>query len=118
MQKLEQWLRDILTDGIKANLSGLFDQVNTKVAEIAVTVGKTPQSWNPSIYNMIKNISDNVMVPIAAIILAIVIIMVVNSTATHAKTLVTDTTNGNTIKVPNKGKWQKLPKTLEFKRRK
>lgn len=60
MQKLEQWLRDILTDGIKANLSGLFDQVNTKVAEIAVTVGKTPQSWNPSIYNMIKNISDNV----------------------------------------------------------
>ena len=72
MQKLEQWLREILTDGIKANLSGLFDQVNTKVAEIAVTVGKTPQSWNPSIYNMIKNISDNVMVPIAAIILAIV----------------------------------------------
>lgn len=24
---------------------------------------------------------------------------------------------GNTIKVPNKGKWQKLPKTLEFKRK-
>ena len=34
-----------------------------------------------------------------SIILALVIIMVVNSTATHAKTLVTDTTNGNTIKV-------------------
>ncbi len=25
--------------------------------------------------------------------------------------------DGNTIKVPNKGKWQKLPKTLEFKKR-
>ena len=25
---------------------------------------------------------------------------------------------GNTIKVPNKGKWLKLPKTLEFKRKK
>ena len=24
---------------------------------------------------------------------------------------------GNTIKVPNKGKWQKLPKSLEFKRK-
>ena len=24
---------------------------------------------------------------------------------------------GNTIKVPNKGKWQKLPKTLDFKRK-
>ena len=25
--------------------------------------------------------------------------------------------SGNTIKVPNNGKWQKLPKTLEFKRK-
>ena len=25
--------------------------------------------------------------------------------------------NGNTIKVPSKGKWQKLPKTIELKRR-
>ena len=25
--------------------------------------------------------------------------------------------SGSTIKVPNKGKWQKLPKTLEFKRK-
>lgn len=25
--------------------------------------------------------------------------------------------SGSTIKVPNKGKWQKLPKTIEFKRR-
>ena len=69
---LEEWLREILTDGIKTNLTGLFDTVNEKVADIAGTVGKTPQTWNPSIYSMIKNISDNVMVPIAAIILAIV----------------------------------------------
>lgn len=26
-------------------------------------------------------------------------------------------TDGSTLKVPNNGKWQKLPKTLEFKRR-
>ncbi len=69
---LEEWLREILTDGIKTNLSGLFDQVNTKVSEIATTVGKTPEVWNNNIYVMVKNISDNVMVPIAAIVLAIV----------------------------------------------
>ena len=55
-EMLEEWLREILTDGIKANLSGLFDQVNTKVAEIAGTVGKTPQSWNSEIYNMLSDI--------------------------------------------------------------
>lgn len=69
---LEEWLREILTDGITSNLSGLFDQVNNKVAEISTTVGKTPQTWNSAIYAMIKSLSDNVMVPIAAIVLAIV----------------------------------------------
>ncbi|MBR4766770.1 MAG: hypothetical protein IK085_08415 [Clostridia bacterium] len=71
-EALEEWLREILTSGITSNLSGLFDQVNTKVAEIADTVGKTPQGWNAAIYNMVKNLSDNVMVPIAAMVLAFV----------------------------------------------
>ena len=65
-------MREILTSGITSNLSGLFDQVNTKVGEIAETVGKTPQGWNAAIYNMVKSLSDNVMVPIAAMVLAFV----------------------------------------------
>ena len=69
---MEEWLREILTSGITSNLSGLFDQVNTKVGEIASTVGKTPQGWNAAIYNMVKGLSDNVMVPIAAMVLAFV----------------------------------------------
>lgn len=69
---MEEWLREILTSGITSNLSGLFDQVNTKVGEIAETVGKTPQGWNAAIYNMVKSLSDNVMVPIAAMVLAFV----------------------------------------------
>ncbi|MBR3438060.1 MAG: hypothetical protein IKH13_00965 [Clostridia bacterium] len=69
---MEEWLREILTSGITSNLSGLFDQVNTKVGEIAETVGKTPQGWNGAIYNMVKGLSDNVMVPIAAMVLAFV----------------------------------------------
>ena len=69
---MEEWLREILTSGITSNLSGLFDQVNAKVSEIADTVGKTPKGWNVAIYDMIKNLSDNVMVPIAAMVLAFV----------------------------------------------
>lgn len=71
-EALEEWLRDILTSGITSNLTGLFDQVNTKVGEIATTVGKTPQGWNAAIYNMVRTLSDNVMVPIAAMVLAFV----------------------------------------------
>lgn len=71
-EALEEWLREILTSGIMENLNGLFDQVNQKVGEIAGHVGSTPQDWNSSIFNMVKSLSDNVMVPIAAVILAFV----------------------------------------------
>ena len=55
-----------------SNLSGLFDSINTRVADVASTVGKTPQAWNSSIFNMIRTLSENVVVPIAGIILTFV----------------------------------------------
>ena len=36
---------------------------------------------------------------------------------TNDSTYILRQESGNTIKVPHKGKWQKLPKTLEFKRK-
>lgn len=46
--------------------------MNTKVSEIGTQVGSTPQAWNGNIFNMIKTLSDNVILPIAGVILAIV----------------------------------------------
>ena len=60
------------SDGIMGNLSGLFSTVNTKVGEIASDVGATPQAWNGGIFNMLHTLSDTVIVPIAAAILAII----------------------------------------------
>ena len=62
----------MLISGIIGNLNGLFDGVNDKVAEIASTVGTTPQAWNGSVFSMIKNISETVIVPIAGIILSFI----------------------------------------------
>ena len=70
--KITEWLKDVLVSGIMGNLNGLFDGVNGKVAEIASTVGTTPQGWNGSVFNMIKSISENVIVPIAGIILTFI----------------------------------------------
>ena len=72
IQAIEDWFRNILTEGIITNLTGLFDQVNEKVGEISGQVGSTPQDWNAAIFNMVQNLSENVMVPIAGVILAIV----------------------------------------------
>ncbi len=69
---LEEWFKGVLIDGIIGNLSGLFDTVNTKVGEIAADVGATPQGWNSGIFNMIHNLSESVIIPIAGAILAFV----------------------------------------------
>lgn len=72
--KITDWLRTLLVSGIMSNLTGLFDGLNEKVSEIAGNVGMTPQAWNSSIFNMIRNLSDNVVVPIAGIILTFVMV--------------------------------------------
>ena len=69
---LEEWFKGVLIDGITSNLTGLFDTVNTKVGEIAADVGATPQGWNSGIFNMLRNLSETVIVPIAGAILALI----------------------------------------------
>ena len=43
-----------------------------KVGEIASDVGSTPQAWNSGIFNMLRSLSETVVLPIAAAILALV----------------------------------------------
>ena len=69
---INDWIRELLINAIKANLSGLFDTVNERVGSIAAQVGMTPAAWNGGIYNMIYNLSQTVMLPIAGVILAFV----------------------------------------------
>lgn len=75
LESLVEWLKEILVGGIVNNLSGMFDSVNSQVGEIAGQVGATPQAWNGAIYSMIRTLSDNVILPIAGVILAFVMTM-------------------------------------------
>ena len=69
---LTDWIKEILVSGILSNLSGLFSNVNERVADISTQVGTTPQAWNTSIFNMIHTLSDTVALPIAGIVLTFV----------------------------------------------
>ena len=70
--QLEDWIKQVLIDGIMSNLSGMFDSTNQKIGEIAGNVGTTPQVWNGGVFAMIQNLSETVIVPIAGLILAFV----------------------------------------------
>ena len=70
--KVTEWLKGLLIGSIMSNLTGLFDNVNRQVAGVADNVGATPQAWNGGVFGMIRNLSDNVILPIAGVILALV----------------------------------------------
>ena len=72
LDELTKWIKEMLVNGIISNLSGLFDSVNSQIGDISVQVGQTPQGWNSGIFNMIKTLSENVMIPTAGVILAFV----------------------------------------------
>ena len=73
LDQIGQWIKEFLIECITGNLSGLFDQVNEAVGDVAADGGKTPQDWNAGVFSMIRSLSDNVIVPIAGIILTFVL---------------------------------------------
>ena len=73
IDKITEFIKELLTGWITSNLDTMFTDVNEKVGTIATEVGRTPQSWNGSIFSMIKQLSDNVIVPIAGMIITFVL---------------------------------------------
>ncbi len=70
---ITDWIKGILRDCIMGNLDGMFDQINSEVGEVAANVGTTPAAWNAGVFSMIRSLSDNVVVPIAGMIITFVL---------------------------------------------
>ena len=70
--RITEWLKGMLVDGIMDNLSGMFDAVNQQVADVAAQVGRTPASFSPGVYNLVHGISESVIIPIAGMILTFI----------------------------------------------
>ena len=70
--KIAEWLKGILVDASMENLTNLFDSVNEEVQSVAGQVGTSPAQFSPSVFTMIKNISETVILPIAGVILTFI----------------------------------------------
>ncbi len=71
--KLTEFIKETLIDSVLDSLASMFTDVNESVGIIAEEVGKTPAGWNGSIFSMIKTLSDDVVVPVAGLILTFVV---------------------------------------------
>ena len=72
LKQLTDWLKEMLVSGIMDNLTNTFASVNREVGEIANTVGQTPSGFLPGVYSLIRNLSENVIMPVAGIILTFI----------------------------------------------
>lgn len=73
LDAINEWIKELLIGAINGNLSTMFGDVNDKVGTIAAEVGKTPQAWNANIFSMIQTLSENVIVPIAGLVITYVL---------------------------------------------
>lgn len=70
---IDEWIRALFTDSIVSNYTKMFAHVNDEVGNIAAQVGATPFDYNSEIYNMIRALSETVIIPIAGMILTFVL---------------------------------------------
>ena len=72
IDRISQWMHDLLVDAIMNNLTGMIGAVNDEVGSIAADVARTPQSFSPAIFGMIRNLSETLIIPIAGIIMTFI----------------------------------------------
>ena len=73
VDKITELIKEMLQGWVMTNLEGMFTDVNDKVGTIAGEVSQTPSAWNASVFTMIQNLSDTVIIPIAGIIITYVL---------------------------------------------
>ena len=72
LEQLTEYLRGILVSGIMDNLSSTFSSLNNKLGEVTSSLAQSPVDFQPSVFNMIRALSENVIMPIAGIILTFI----------------------------------------------
>lgn len=73
IEKITEFIKEMLQGWVLDNLETMFTDVNTKVGTIAGEVGQTPSAWNSGIFSLIENLSESVMVPIAGMIISAIL---------------------------------------------
>ena len=72
LEQLTEYLKGILVSGIMDNLTNTFNNLNSKLGEVTSNLAQSPADFQPSVFNLIKTLSENVIMPIAGIILTFI----------------------------------------------
>lgn len=73
IDRITEFIKEILQGWVLSNLETMFTDVNNKTGMVAGEVSKTPETWNPRIFNVVKTLSEDVAVPIAGMVVSFVL---------------------------------------------
>ena len=76
-------IHEFFVDACGGMFVGIFDDVNASVGNVSKEVALTPIQWNKSIFSMIQNLSNNVIIPIAGLIITAVLCYELITTVTE-----------------------------------
>ncbi len=72
LEAFSDYWKDKLIDGIMEIMAQVFVGMNNQVGTIADNVGQTPSEFMPEVFDLIRSLSENVIMPIAGIILTFI----------------------------------------------
>ncbi len=80
-------IHDFLVDLCGGIFIGIFEDANASTGKIAAEVKQTPSQWSGSIFDMVQNLSNNVIIPIAGMIITFVLCYELITTITEKNSM-------------------------------
>jgi len=74
LRKIEEAIKGFFADSLIGSLEKLTGDINDTVMNIGTEVAKGPQDWNSDIFSLIRSLSDNVILPLAGILITYVLV--------------------------------------------
>ena len=71
-EQMTSWIKDWLVDALMDIMTGMFDSINSQVADVATNVATSPANFTQGVYNLMQQVSNNAIMPIAGMILTFI----------------------------------------------
>ena len=69
IETIAEGIRTFMCEIVFGMLIDLFDSANEQINSVGLTVGQSPEGYNNAIFTLMRNISDNVVLPIASLVI-------------------------------------------------
>lgn len=73
IDQIIEYIRNMLIEWVIVNTNGMFEYFNETLAKVASNAGVSPMNWNSNAYSLVRSVSDNVILPLAALIITFIL---------------------------------------------